>query len=473
MRFHYEIGTFTNVRNFTQISLIVGFFFFFIIEKSYADHLFGGYFTYTVVSDTVCVELITYTDSHDDESDRDSVEINWGDNQYEFLKRMNNSGDGDVIYDGLKLNVYKGKHLYEKDGVFQLTLSDNFRAEDILNMSRGASGLTTLFITTIFQYGDTNIFCENQGPTPTVVPDFLYAAGDTAKINFGIEDPDGDSLHYALVTTRVKNGQQAPGYRIPINISFDENDGSFVWRGIQNGKWVFTILVTEYRGDNAIGQQFIDFTLEANSTEGPESTGTMSKNALTLFTKDSLDFTFSKPFADSLWVSVPGDSNSTYYDAQIEYSLQTSNDVSGKVIFDNTLAKKHNGLLGSVVRVNWKFGVLSGFRDHPVFMDYGSIEQDLNCELQELEEVEVIIPELETFQIAPSLFDDSFWLNIGDDFGEIAVEIYDLRGRIIARYSDINQSTFKVAISTLRPAVYFVVLIRDNEYILTEKVVKR
>lgn len=461
------------MRNLTQISIIVCFLFLLGIEKSYADHLYGGYFTYTKSGDTIHVELVTYTDSHDDESDRDSVEINWGDNIYEYLPRVNNGGDGLVVYDGLKYNVYRGTHLYNRDGVFQLTLSDNFRAEDIQNMSRGASGLTILYITTLMPVGDSLQFCQNQGIQATVIPDFKFRTGDNVDLNFGIFDPDGDSLNYSLVPSRVKNGQTAPGYRIPNDAQLEPSTGSFLWQGIDHGKWLFTMQVDEYRNGNLIGQTLLDFLIEGSDFEDPNVSGNVSKQLLNLSNKDSLTFEFNQVPSDSIWVVIPSDSLNSLFSTQVSYTLSDPDEIAGKVVFTPENITGHNGLVGATIRVYWKFGILTGYRDYSVNLDFPKKEQETNCQIQDLDEVEEIIPALETFQIAPSLFDDAFWLNVGDDWEGLKVNIFDMRGRIIARYENLDQSTFKVAISTLRPAVYFVVAYREDDMILSEKVVKR
>ena len=98
-----------------------------------ADHYYGGYITYEhVAGNTYKVTVVTYADNSKENSDRDSVEIIWGDGEKEFIQRINNIGNGETVFPGIKKNIYEGTHAYSDSGNFQLVFIDDFRPHDIL-----------------------------------------------------------------------------------------------------------------------------------------------------------------------------------------------------------------------------------------------------------------------------------------------------------------------------------------------------
>ena len=70
------------------------------------------------------------------------------------------------------------------------------------------------------------------------------------------------------------------------------------------------------------------------------------------------------------------------------------------------------------------------------------------------------------------MFSESVWINVGDNFENMRVEIYDLRGRLAYKEEGLESGTFKMYLHNLRPSLYFFAIIRDNEVVTVLRSVK-
>ena len=78
-----------------------------------ADHYYGGYISYEFISGyTYKVTIVTYADNSKENSDRDSVEIIWGDGGEEFIQRINNVGKGETVFPGIKKHLRRHTYLF-------------------------------------------------------------------------------------------------------------------------------------------------------------------------------------------------------------------------------------------------------------------------------------------------------------------------------------------------------------------------
>ena len=114
------------------------------------DHYYGGYITYKHLGGYKYeVTVVTYADNDKVNSDRDSIDVIWGDGAKEYIQRINNVGNGETVFPGIKKNIYQGIHTYSDFGNYQLVFIDDFRPLDIDNIAEGKSGSTLLYFNAI------------------------------------------------------------------------------------------------------------------------------------------------------------------------------------------------------------------------------------------------------------------------------------------------------------------------------------
>ena len=93
---------------------------------------------------------------------------------------------------------------------------------------------------------------------------------------------------------------------------------------------------------------------------------------------------------------------------------------------------------------------------------------------EDLKEVVETTPAVDLFTITPNLFSESVWINIGEDYENMKVQVYDMRGRLAAEEKIPQSSTFKMDLHNLRPAMYFFIIFRnDTDVVSVLKSVKK
>ena len=116
---------------------------------------------------------------------------------------------------------------------------------------------------------------------------------------------------------------------------------------------------------------------------------------------------------------------------------------------------------------------------HTLF-DYHSIslsttsDTTWSCSIPpDIKDVVEITPIVDLFAITPNLFTESVWINLGENYENMSVEVFDMRGRSVARENSPESSTFKMHLHNLRPSMYFFVINRGNEVLTVLKSVKK
>lgn len=442
----------------------------------FADHYLGGYISYSSVNDsTFTIKVHTITDEELVAGDRDSIEVNLGNNDKEIFYRTNNNGFGEVLYDGIQLNIYEKNYTYSEYGNFPITFSDIFRTNDIKNMLRGASAKTNLYLSSILPIDDFTIYCKNNSPEPTSFPSLIYRTGDEVSFNFGLYDVDGDSLTYELVPIRGINGEDASGYRIPSGVTINPITGDFYWSSMPRGDYGYSIKVNEYREGELIAYHFYDFTLRGNSITPKIATITASQKSVifnTLGDETTITIEANKLETDSSWISLTGSiSKIPAFDLKLDTVNTDSNLFNGSVTIKYNQTHSFDGIQNLAVRYHYKID------DHIYYTDKNiNIRSpkttNWDCEVKDIENLFELIPEIEVFSPSENIFSESFWLNIGSDPVGLTVEFYDIRGRIVRRFENIDQSTFKIETSNLRPAIYVLIIYRFDEVRLVQKMIK-
>ena len=147
------------------------------------------------------------------------------------------------------------------------------------------------------------------GPYPL---DAYFCTGSTKKFNFGVTDPDGDSLSYELVdpldgatANSIGNGTWAPPYP-PVTwgggcslanilgginpMTVDPITGEFTAECPMNGKFVFAVKVTEWRNGVKIGEVTRDIQFESTPCTTVLPPEIIIDDTLSVYVDDSICF---------------------------------------------------------------------------------------------------------------------------------------------------------------------------------------
>ncbi len=210
------------------------------------------------------------------------------------------------------------------------------RNNGILNLNN--SGGQNIFIEANF---DNTVSQNNSSPYFSNPPIAYFCAGQQANINYAAIDPDGDSVSYEMIDPRhgtgcaqyTQNPIFAPGYSIanpfptgtPSSFVLNNQTGAISFIPTQQGKWVFTVKVNEYRNGQYIGYIMRDIQIYVAVCNTPSPTldvdsmtvvgGGMINGIIQGCAGDTLDFCFkilsTNPIAvlvaqDNSILSIPG-----------------------------------------------------------------------------------------------------------------------------------------------------------------------
>ena len=463
----------------SNLAVILLLFGLILVGSVKADHYYGGYFYYTFVADkTIEITLVTYTDEENDRSDRDSVEFQFGDGNKGFLIRENGGGAGESVYPGVRKNKYVGQHEYLSYKNYQPYFSDNYRVYDIKNIASGKSGVVSLRFDGIVPVQDTALYCYNSSPRPLIDPYFFGKSNQKIEINFAYHDQEGDSLSFELVESKGSNGKEAPDYFIPSGAAINSETGHFSWTPDSKGKFAFAFEVSEFRNGELIGKSQTDFTLFIEHPDYPSlSTGsyTASANQYSFSSAGTQSFFFEyiRSNADSVRcelasalsaipgfnVSVTGTANGSTSKDTLELSY------NGTTIF--------NGYLPACMHCTAYIGADSVLKQTiPLSIGVDPIFQT-DCEVPDLSIVEETTPEIPAFTISPNLFEERVWVNVGSDFENLSLQVFDMRGRLVRAYDRLWAETIKLNLSSLSAGMYILRIEKDETEIYVGKMVKK
>lgn len=455
----------------------------FIANVAVSDHYYGGYFYYQTIGDKkVKVSLVSFTDHHNDQSDRDSVKFHWGDGTTSFLLRENNEGKGEELYEGTQKNVYVGEHTYTKNANYQLYFSDNYRVFDIRNMALGKSGVTHLRFDGVVPVQDTNTYCKNNTPLPLANPYFYGKEGQNFELNFAYYDQEGDSMDFKLTSCKGSNGKAAEGYAIPDGVSINPKTGQFQWESPLQGKYSFAFEVEEYRKGELLGKSSTDFTLFISHNDYHSlNTGSFlntsgSVNNLYTFTQaGTKEFTLSytHPQADSITCQVISP-----FKNHPHFELSRKNTASSTT-FNDTISLSYTGNYAyqGHQTVLWEFTAHLG-KDSLVKEVYPIgiaviNNTDWDCEVPDISIIEELAPTIPSLTISPSYFDDHVYINVGSQYENIQLYVFDIRGRLIRSYFQLTSATVKLELSGLSSAMYLLQVVENDKIIHTGKMIKK
>lgn len=235
-----------------------------------ATHYRAGEITYKQISPrTYEITVITYTDPTNNAADRSAIDVFWGDGKRDIVPRVN--GNGEIINNDLtnrvKKNIYTYTHTYPGAASYTISIADPNRVDGIRNINRGNSVDIQFYVESMLTINDA--LGNNQSPVLLLPPIDEGCIGRTFTHNPAAYDPDGDSLVYTIVPSKMDRGIQVPNFSIPAHSdSFDIsiNDGQLTWeRPVELGHYNWVIRISEYRRGFLVGYVERDMQVYINN----------------------------------------------------------------------------------------------------------------------------------------------------------------------------------------------------------------
>lgn len=221
------------------------------------------------------VTIVTYT-KISAPADRDSLAISWGDGS--DLESIPRSEANDQLYGNrdIRRNTYTATHTYSGAGNYTLSFEDPNRNNNVLNLKppNGQSDQVTFYIEStliINPFAPPSVGQNNSSAILLNPPIDIACFGQTYIHNPGAFDPEGDSLAYKLVPSRISGGVIPDFYVFPDQISPGPNNkisidpitGDLVWETPQRiGEYNVAILIQEYREGILVGEILRDMQIE-------------------------------------------------------------------------------------------------------------------------------------------------------------------------------------------------------------------
>ncbi len=267
--------------------IIFALFGIFFSVNLFATHNVGGYITVTQIAPlTFQAKIVTFTKMSSIQADRDTLNLNWGDNsQSERVVRSNGPiGShgiplGVAIGNDIKMNEYiSGFHTYPGYLCeYIISVSDPNRVSNIININHGGSGnINPGGSVNVPLYFETRIrpqsqnHCMNSSPVLETHPHFFALTTDTLTFNMTASDHDGDSLSFEFTTPLQASGFPVPNYVLPHQIVPGPNNqisihpvtGEIKWHSPQRlGIYVVAVKISEWKNGELYGNTIVDFNI--------------------------------------------------------------------------------------------------------------------------------------------------------------------------------------------------------------------
>lgn len=242
---------------------------------AWSTHNRAGEIIYTQIGDlTIRATIITYTKTSSVDADRDSLQLFWGDDTDESVRRSN--GTGEELEGDIKLNYYVAEHTYPARGTYTLHFADPNRVANILNVNAPNSIEIPFYVETTFTFLNSQFQGTNSSVQLLKEPIDFGCVGQKFEHNPNAFDPDGDSIAYELIVPSEAPGMPVPKYKYPDEIiigpanqiSLDPVTGNFVWNSPQAvGEYNIAIKILEYRGGELIGSVIRDMQIFVSACE--------------------------------------------------------------------------------------------------------------------------------------------------------------------------------------------------------------
>jgi hypothetical protein len=231
-----------------------------------ATHSRGGYIEYYHVTGLVYqARIVTHTkiSPPSNQADRNELPLDWGDGSpIAMIARTSQT----LIAPDIQENVYEGTHSYTSLGTYTLSVSDPNRNDMILNINNGNSIGLPFYIESTLSINTANPINNSASLLQPLV--MTAQVGQVFSYTPTAYDPDGDILHYTLVTPKQDRNTAVLGYEqitdvgpgLNNNYTFDEVDGTLTWDAPQlAGEYTLAVLIRQYRDCELVGSMLVDF----------------------------------------------------------------------------------------------------------------------------------------------------------------------------------------------------------------------
>lgn len=244
---------------------------FFLAFNAMATHNRAGEIHIEQIGElTIRATIITYTKASSIPADRDSLEICWGDGTCENVARANGGGNGEILPNDIKYNLYISEHTYSGRATYLISMNDPFRNGGILNVNYPNSNNVQLHIQTTFTFLSNQFQGWNTTPYLLQPPIDIGCTGKIFIHNPNAYDVDGDSLAYRLIVPLQDINTPVPLYEFPNEIipgpfnqiSLNQVTGTFLWDSPQlEGEYNIALIIISYRDGIAIDTTIRDMQI--------------------------------------------------------------------------------------------------------------------------------------------------------------------------------------------------------------------
>ena len=220
--------------------------FLIVSASAFSTHNRAGEIIYEKIQgEKFKITIITFTEINNQNADRDTLELNFGDGTSAKVKRTTRE-PGYKGYTNFQRNTYTTTHTYPGPGTYLLSMLDPNRNGGVVNIP---NSIERKFY--IESYLNITLGESNNSVILTRDPIAFACNNVPFYHNPGAYDPDGDSLSFELVPCKADYGLPIPDYKFPAAskvFKIDPITGLITWdTPIMAGEYNIAILVTEYR----------------------------------------------------------------------------------------------------------------------------------------------------------------------------------------------------------------------------------
>lgn len=252
---------------------LLGFVFFSFFSLSlFASHIEAGEITYRKLQGfSYEATLVLYVKEASQISGATVEGFSWGDGRIQTLFLTSEV----LLPDGkTQKRTYIATHTYQGSGTFKLSIAEEYRITNILNIDNKNSSDKAFYLESdlIINPFNSNL---NNSPILSNPPLDLACLNAPFEHNPGAYDPDGDSLSYALVDCRGSGGKSV-NFVSPSQINPGANNvisinpltGTVLWKSPQlDGIYNIAILITEWRKGVPVGTVLRDMQITVSPCE--------------------------------------------------------------------------------------------------------------------------------------------------------------------------------------------------------------
>jgi len=208
----------------------------------------------------VTVYTYTFTGSL---ADRDSLDVEWGDNTMNSIKRF----EKNPLPDAYQQNIYISTHTYPGPGTYQIVMVDPNRNDYVINIPNSVN--VSFALKTILQINP--LIGSNSTPILLNKPIDKAAKNQVFIHNPGAFDPDGDSLSYRMAVCLYDAGRPIPEFVLPPaskSITVNALTGDLIWDTPNEiGIYNVAMEIEEWRKGVKISSIIRDIQIEVVDTE--------------------------------------------------------------------------------------------------------------------------------------------------------------------------------------------------------------